>query len=358
MDIGLIGLPQSGKKTLFELLVGSDAPGKKQDPIKSRRGIAEVQDDRFDKLLSIYSPKKHTRARIEFLLLPKIEGHNISESDTFDELADVDALCHVVRVFENDAVYHVSGSVNPQRDIDFVNSELILHDLLFIEKRIQRIDNKLKKIKDETIVAEKALLEKLAHHLEGELPLRFFKLQREDKKLLTNHPFLTRKQLVVALNLSEGQLQDDKRTSELDERYRDLQISFVDVPAEVELEIASLESAEDRSAFMKEMGIQKTALYMLSRVCIEALGLISFFTVLAGGELRQWFLRRGSTALDAAGAIHSDLQRGFIRTEVIKYKDLIQVGSEEKVKSEGKLYVKGRDYVVEDGDILYVRFNV
>lgn len=357
MDIGLIGLPQSGKKTLFELLVGRGASAKTLDPAKSHRGVAEVQDDRFDKLLSVYSPKKNTRARIEFLLLPKIEGHNISESETFDELADVDALCHVVRVFQNESVYHISGSVDPSRDIDFVNSELILHDLLFIEKRLERIDNKLKKMKDEEAVLERALLDKLRDHLEGELPLRFFNLQREEEKLLASYPLLTRKQMIVVLNLSEGQLKDEDRIHDIKERYRNLQIFFVEVPAEAELEINSLESAEDREAFMKEMGIRSPALHTLTRTCIEALGVISFFTV-TGGELRQWILRRGSTAVEAAGVIHSDLQRGFIRAEVVAFEDLARAGSEERVKSEGKHHIKGRDYVVEDGDILHVRFNV
>jgi GTP-binding protein YchF len=357
MNIGLIGFPQTGKKTLFELLIGSGASNLKRDPMKSHRGFAEVMDPRFDKLLSIYSPKKYTPARIEFLLLPKIEGHNISESDLFDELVDVDALCHVVRVFQNDAVYHISGSVDSHRDIDFVNSELILHDLLFVEKRLQRIDNKLKKMKDEAAAAERALLERFRVHLEGEMPLRFYSLQREEEKMLASYPFLTRKQMIVVLNVSEEQLPYTGRMNELEEQYRNLKIHFVDVAAEAELEIASLESTQEREEFMKEMGIHGAALHMLTQACIQALGLISFFTV-TGGELRQWFLRRGSTAVAAAGSIHSDLERGFIRVEVINFEDLARAGSEEKVKSEGKLSVKGRDYVVEDGDILHVRFNI
>ncbi|MFH1754598.1 MAG: DUF933 domain-containing protein, partial [Candidatus Latescibacterota bacterium] len=357
MEIGLIGLPQSGKKTLFELLVGRDALSKKHDAMKSLRGIAYVKDVRFDALLSIYSPKKHTYARIDFLLLPKIDGHNISESNLFDELVEVDALCHVVRTFHNDAIYHVSGSVNPSRDIDFVNSELLLHDLIFVEKRMERIDKKLKKIKDESTAAEKTMMEKLLVHLEKEMPLRLYSLPREENKVLANYPLLTRKQLVVVLNVSEEQLADSERMRELVERYRELQISFVDVAAEAELEIASLESAEERAVFMKEMGIQRSALHAMTRACIDALGLISFFTV-SGQELRQWFLRKGSTAVEAAGTIHSDLQRGFIRCEVMNYEDLVRLGSEDKVKNEGKYYVKGRDYVVQDGDILYVRFNI
>jgi len=357
MDIGLIGLPQSGKKTLFELLLGGSASGKIQDPMKSHRGVAEVQDRRFDRLLSIYSPKKHTRARIEFLLLPKIEGRSLSESELFDELIDVDALCHVVRVFRDESVYHVSGSVDPPRDIEFVNSELILHDLLFIEKRLARIEDRLKKMKDETAACEKALLERLRVHLEGERPLRLQSLKREEEKILASYPLLTRKQMVVVLNIGEAQMRDSGRIEELQERYLDLNIRFVDVPAETEREISTLETAEDREAFMRELGMESTALHTLVHACIEALGLISFFTV-TGGELRQWFLRRSSTAAEAAGAIHSDMQKGFIRAEVVHFEDLARAGSEDMVKSEGKHYIKGRDYVVEDGDVLHIRFNV
>ncbi|NIO00809.1 MAG: redox-regulated ATPase YchF [Candidatus Latescibacteria bacterium] len=357
MDIGIIGLPQTGKKTLFQLLAGSGALEKRHDPMKSIRGMAEVQDPRFDTLLSIYSPRKHTRARIEFTLLPRIEARNISESDLFDEMVDADALCHVVRVFEDDAIYHTSGSVNHQRDIEFVNSELILHDLLFIEKRLERIKSKLKKMKDEAAVGERELLEGLKTHLEDEQPLRLFSLSRDDEKVLASYPLLTRKQLIVVLNVSDDQLGDDSILPGLKERYEALNIFFVRVPAKAELEIASLESEEERVAFMKEMGIDHPALHTLTRACIEALGLVSFFTV-TGGELRQWFVPKGSTALRAAGTIHSDLERGFIRAEVTKFEDLVRLGSEEKAKSEGKHYVKGRDYTVEDGDILHVRFNV
>ncbi len=357
MDVGIIGLPQTGKKTLFHLLTGTDPLAKRQDQKKMLRGVADVKDPRFERLLSIYSPRKHTLARIGFTLLPKIEARNISESDAFDELVETDTLCHIVRVFEDESIYHASGSVDPPRDIDFVNSELILHDMLFIEKRLDRLENKLKKMKDEAAAREKELLERLKIHIEEMQPLRRFVLSHDEIKILASYPLLTRKTMVIVLNVSEEQLMDKQRLRSLEERYRELEVHFVEVAAKAELEIASLESEEDRTAFMQEMGITDTALHTLTRVYIDALGLVSFFTV-TGGELRQWFVRKGSTAVEAAGTIHSDLERGFIRAEVVKSDDLIRWGSEEKVKSEGKHYVKGRDYVVEDGDILHVRFNV
>jgi GTP-binding protein YchF len=357
MEIGIIGLAQTGKKTVFRLLTGVGGTDKPFDPHKSVQGVAAVEDPRFDKLLSIYSPKKQTRARIQFTLLPKIEGHNISESDVFDEMVDVDTLCHVVRVFEDDSIYHVSGSVDPGRDIDFVNSELLLHDLLFMEKRLERIENKLKKIKDETILKEKALLLKLKPVLEEERPLRLYELTREEEKLIKSYPFLTRKTNLVVLNVSDEQLDDAGRPARFEERFRDQETAFVEVPAEAELEIAALESESDRAEFRRELGIESRAIDILTRTCINALGLVSFFTV-SRDELRQWFVRRGSTAAEAAGAIHTDMQRGFIRAEVMHYQDIVEQGSEEAVKSQGKFYLKGRDYIVEDGDLLAIRFSV
>jgi len=357
MEIGIIGLAQTGKKTLFRLLTGAAGPDKLFDPHKPVQGVAAVEDTRFYNLLTIYSPKKHTQARMQFTLLPKIEGRSISDSDAFDEMVDLDTLCHVARVFEDESIYHASGSVDPGRDIDFVNSELVLHDLLFIEKRLERIDNKLKKIKDETTLKEKALLLKLKPILEEERPLRFYELSREEEKLIKSHPFLTRKTNVAVLNVSDEQLSDAERLARFEERYRDQDIAFVELPVAAELEIAALESESDRAEFRRELGIETRAVDTLTRTCIKALGLISFFTV-NGDELRQWFVRRGSTAAEAAGVIHTDLQRGFIRAEVVHYHDLAELGSEEAVKSRGKYYLKGRDYIVEDGDLLAIRFSV
>jgi GTP-binding protein YchF len=357
MEIGIIGLAQTGKKTLFKLLTGTGGEDRIFDPHKSVQGVATVEDPRFDNLLDIYSPRKHTRARMQFLLLPKIEGRNISDSDTFDEMKDADAFCQLVRVFEDDSIYHPSGSIDPFRDMDFVNSELVLHDLLFMEKRLARIENKLKKMKDEESVRVRELLLKLKPHLEAELPLRLYELSKEEDKLIRSYPFLTRKAHIAVLNVSDDQLGDPGRLDRFEKRYRQRDMLMVEVPAQAELEIAGLESQADREEFRKELGIQSKAIDSLTRCCIQALGLISFFTV-SGSELRQWFVRRGSTAVEAAGVIHTDMQRGFIRAEVVHYQDLNDLGSEEAVKNNGKFYLKGRDYVVEDGDLLAIRFSV
>jgi GTP-binding protein YchF len=357
MNIGIIGLPQTGKNSLFQLLVGKGSLDHHSDPRKIARGIAEIQDPRFDSLVDLYAPKRQTRARIEVLLPPKIEERAVSEGDIFRDLAEVEAFCHVVRAFENQSVYHVSGSIDPIRDIDFVNTEFILHDLLFIEKRVERIEKDIQKAKDERASREKDVLVRLKQPLENETPLRVVDIPAEDEKIIRSYPLLSRRAMIIVLNVSDSELGDDDGVARVNERYRSCDIRCIQVPVQMEVEVSQLESQEERDAFMSELGIRDTALHALTEKCIEALGLVSFFTV-ASAEVHQWFVRKGADAVEAAGKIHSDMARGFIRAEVIKYSDLVELGSEEKVKSDGKLGVRGKDYVVEDGDILFIRFSV
>ena len=348
MKIGMIGLPQTGKKALFELLTGHKPSENEVASGKPIHGVAEIRDSRFDELVAMYKPKKEVRARIELELLPKIEKDAISKGDIFEDIAKVDALCHVVRAFKDDSIYHVSGSVDPKRDIDAINSELLLHDLIFIEKRFERLDKKVKQTREEASIKERDILAKLKAHLDKELPLRTLEISADDNKLLTSYPFLTRKEMIIALNVSEDQLKN-KPPVEGD--------NIMQVSAKVEAEIAALDSEEERKAFLLDLGITEPAMNILTRLCLKTLNLISFFTV-GQDEVRQWNVRAGSTAAEAAGAIHSDLQKGFIRAELIKLNDLKELGSEDAVKARGKFYLKGKDYIVEDGDILSIRFNV
>jgi GTP-binding protein YchF len=357
MNIGLIGLPQTGKKTLFALLVGKGALEHRGDPTKTARGVAEIRDPRFDSLLKFYAPKKHHRAQVEVLLPQRIEEQSVSKGAIFHDLAEVEVFCHVVRAFENESVYHIWGSIDPFRDIDYVNTEFILHDLLFVEKRLERIGKDLKKVRDEHALKERELLGKFKGHLEVEHPLRTMDITPEEQRVIASYPLLSARELIVVLNVADTDVNDGKRVGEIRKRYAASRVGCVQVAAEMEAEIAALDSEEERRAFMEEMALEDTALHILTRQCIDALGLVSFFTV-ASDELRQWFIGRGATAVEAAGKIHTDLARGFIRAEVIKYDDLARLGSEEKVRSAGKLAVKGRDYVVEDGDILFIRFSV
>ncbi len=357
MNIGIIGLPQTGKKSLFELLAGRGTAHGRGEGRKTVRGVAEVQDPRFDRVVSIYSPKKQSRARMDILLPPTIEERAVTEGDIFRDLAEVEVFCHVVRAFANDAVYHVSGSVDPGRDIAFVNTEFVLHDLLFIEKRLKRLDKDLMKKKDDAGKREKELLLKLGELLEKEQPLREVHIPPEEEKIIKSYPLLSRRKMIVVLNVSDSDVGDHALLEAMSERFSNSGIMMVQVAAEMELEIAALETVEERDEFMREIGIEDTALHLLTAQCVEALGLLSFFTA-APNEVRQWFLRRDAHAVDAAAQVHTDLARGFIRAEVISYADLDELGSEEAVKAAGKLAVKGRDYVVNDGDTLFIRFNV
>ncbi|MDD5546510.1 MAG: redox-regulated ATPase YchF [Candidatus Omnitrophica bacterium] len=357
MKIGIIGLPQTGKKTLFELLTNHKISEKDLASGKNIKSIAEIKDPRYDKLVALYKPKKQVRARIDIELLPKIEKDAITKGDIFKDIAETDAICHVVRAFKDDSVYHINGTVDPKRDIDSVNSELILHDLIFAEKRLEKLDLDLRKAKDEAKSKEREVVARVKTHIEKELPLRLLELKPEEKRVIASYPFVTLKEMILAVNVSEDDLKNKALLDDLKKKYEHLKIEVMLVSAKVESEIASLETEKEQQEFLSALGIEEPAINVLSRLCIQALNLISFFTV-GEDEVRQWPVKRNSSAPEAAGAIHSDLQKGFIRAEVIKFADLERLGSEEKVKEAGKLYLKGKDYIVEDGDIINIRFNV
>jgi GTP-binding protein YchF len=357
MNIGIIGLPQTGKKTLFKLLVGEAALPAHADPRQVHRGVAEVRDPRFDKLLEVYRPRKQTRARLDVWLLPKLEEDVVRKGDIFRDMGEVEALCHVVRVFEDASVYHLWGGPDPARAIEFVRSEMILHDLLFTEKRLERIESDLKKVKDEKRQREQGVLERFKAQLEEELPLRLLEISPEERPLTASYPFLTLRQMIVALNVSEDRLADDTLVRDLQRRFSGLGLQFVQIAVQAEAEISQLETEEERREFMEELGLSDTALHTLTAQFIEAVGLLSFFTA-AREELRQWFVRRGARAPEAAGKIHGDMERGFIRAEVVHYDDVVRYGSEEAAKAAGRYHVKGKDYEIQDGDVLKILFNV
>ena len=355
MKVGIIGLPQTGKLTLFQILTGN--PGPVGGVTKPLPGTADIVDSRFDTLVDMYEPKKNVHARIDLVLLPKMEQESIAKGNIFKDIADTDAICHVVRAFEDESVYHVDGSVNPIRDIDMVNSELIMHDLIFIEKRVEKLEVSIKKIKDETQAVELELLLKLKSHLEDEKPLRLLEITQDEEKLIRSYPFITRKQMVIVLNILEDDIADTDLIDSLQERCETGKMEIMQVSAQVESEIAMLDTEEEKEEFRNDLGIKEPALEKLAGLCLKALGLMSFFTV-GKDEVRQWLLRRDSYAPEAAGVIHSDLQRGFIRAEVFTYDDLIEHGDEAELKKAGKIHVNGKEYVVQDGDILNIRFKV
>ena len=356
MKLGMIGLPQAGKKTLFQALTGSAVHEAGGSP-KPVPGAADIVDQRFDNLVAMYQPKKEARARIDLVLLPRIEQETIAKGDIFRDISDVDALCHVVRAFEDDSIYHAAGSVDPLRDVETVNAELLLHDQVFQEKRIERLEADLKKVKSERQARELDLLRRMQAHLEDERPLRLMALDEEDDLLIRSYPLLTRKAMILVFNVDE----DQADSGALSGQIRDLcvagKMEAMTVPAKVEAEIALLDNDKERQEFRRDLGIGQSALEALTLLCLKALGRISFFTV-GKDEVRQWLVRANATAPAAAGIIHTDLQKGFIRAEVMQYDELIALGSEAELKKAGKLYVQGKDYVVADGDILNIRFNI
>lgn len=356
MKIGIVGFPQTGKKILFKLLSGAPID-KELDAKRPLIGVAEIRDPRFDFLLNVYKPKKAQRARIDIALLPTIEKDAISSDKIFKDISDMDALVHVVRAFIDDCIYHINGSVDSKRDIKAINAEFVMADLIFLEKRLNRIETSKDKSEIESLTKEKALLLRLKEQLDKELPLRLLELEIEEVKTLASYPLLTYKEMIILLNVSEDDLKSNVLTEQLGEEFKPQNLFFMQACLKIESEIAVLDSEEERREFQSGLGIVESALDGLSRTCAKALGLISFFTVVSN-EVRQWTIKKGASILEAAGSIHTDLQRGFIRAEVVKFSDLKQFGNEEAVKVAGKLSVKGKDYVVEDGDIIKIRFNV
>ncbi len=358
MKIGIIGLPQTGKKTLFELITKHKLTENELAANKPVSGLAEIIDPRFEKLVELYKPESEARARLNVEFIPKLEKGSFAKEEVLKALDGADVLCHIVRDFQDEAVYHINGSVDSKRDIDEINSELIFNDLAFIDKRLDRLNQTLKRTSEEKMMKERDVLAKMKAQLEAELPLRLLTLTPEDMKYLVSYPLLTLKELIVVLNVSEADLKNTSKLESYKKEHEKQRIFWMQVSVKVESEIAAFESADDRNTFLAELGIKEPAVDTLKRTCIEALNLISFFGV-GTDEVKQWTIPRGSSAPQAAGAIHSDLEKGFIRAEVMKYRDLAEAeGDEKKLHETGKVYLKGKDYIVEDGDILSIRFNV
>jgi GTP-binding protein YchF len=355
MKLGLIGFPQVGKRTLFRLLTGKES--EPENGKGEAQGLARVRDERFERLVEIYRPRVETPAQIEFSLLPDLEKQAERNTRIWRVLEKVDVICHLVRAFPEDTVFHVAGSVDPRRDITALNEELRLNDLLFIEKRIERLEKERVRNGDaRRSTQEKELLIRMKDHLEAGRFLNTFPFTDEEQKLVSGYIFLTRKPMILILNVGEEQLNNAGLIDQLAADFAGQAFQWIAVSARIEEELSHLDE-EERQAFLEELNIVQPALDRLTLVCFNTLGLISFFTV-GPDEVRAWTNRKESFAPQAARVIHSDIERGFIQAEVIKYEDLIQLGNEQKVREEGKLLQKGRDYVVEDGDIINFLFNV
>lgn len=357
MQIGLIGLPQAGKKTLLRLLTKVEAAAISASNGGAVPGICPVRDPRMDRLAAMYKPKKVTPATVQCLLMPDVTKDSAKNQELLKALQLVDVFGLVVRAFADETVFHLEGSVDPLRDIETIHTELILNDLLVVEKRLERLAKEAAKRSGTDRSKDQALFARLQAHLNEQAPLRTMALSAEDEKLLSGIVLLTRKPLIVILNVGEDALHDQRLSDEVRSRYAAHQIHRVHVSAKIEEELSQIDDPAERDAFLKDLGIAESAVDRLTRVGFDALGLIAYFTV-GADEVRAWTLRRGSSAAKAGGVIHSDIERGFIRAELIKYDDLMTLGSEQAVAGAGKLQLKSKEYVVEDGDILNFRFNV
>jgi hypothetical protein len=348
MKIALLGLAGAGKKTLFKLMTGS-APavvGAKGVP-----GVFAVRDPRVDALSALYKPEKTAYARMDILLLPDLEKTE-GKAAWLDEVRNLDGMVCVSRAFTDPTVFHPAGSVDPRRDLDDFFSELLFADLFLMERRKDKLASEMRARKTPEKERELQAVEHAAAQLEAGTPIRKATFSQAEREILVNMQFLTDKAVAGVVNTSH-----DVEIAGLRERLTKefgSRMSLSCFDAKLESEIAAMADEAERKEFLSGMGIAEPAVAVLTRGIYDALGLMSYYTV-GTDEVRAWTVRKGSTAPQAARAIHSDIERGFIRAEVMKYADLIALGSDAKVQEAGKSLLKGKDYVVEDGDILNFR---
>ncbi len=358
MRLGIIGLPNSGKTTIFNALTGGDyqtsAASKGQFEINT--ATLRVPDERIDHLSAIYQPRKTTYTNITYVDIGGLDqgiGEGALAGQFRNELAQVDGFLHVLRHFDDERVPHPYQQIDPARDLEIIDSEFLLLDLLAVEMRLQRIENELRvkgKKADQSLLDEKPLFEKLKTQLEAEQPLRSLALSRAEDKRIRGFGFLTRKPVLVLLNLGDQAI-NPKTLIQLN--YP--KAALAGIQGALEAEIAQLD-ADDAALFMREYGISELSRFKVIRLSYELLGIHSFFTV-GQDEVRAWSFPAGATAPQAAGFIHSDLEKGFIRAEVFRYDDMAELGSEIAIKGAGRQRLEGKEYTVLDGDILNIRHS-
>jgi GTP-binding protein YchF len=356
MRLGIIGLPQSGKTTLFNALTRMTQPtGIATGRIEIHTAVVDVPDPRVDCLSDMFKPKKTIYAKVTYADIAGLDGSAAKtgiSGTLLNQLTQMDGFIHVIRCFENENVVHPAGSIDPARDIMSMDSEFILNDLIAVERKIERLNEEKHKGggRDKTLVErEMVLFDQLHAALSEEKPLRDIDISIEEEKLLSGYGFLTRKPVLVVLNLSE-----DQTAPVVDYPHRQSQV--VSLQGELEMEIAQL-PPEEAKEFLDEYGIEEPSLNRMIRLSYDLLGLQSFFTV-GPDECRAWTVRRGALAPEAAGEIHTDLQKGFIRAEVVAYTDLVSLGGMVEARAKGKLRQEGKDYVVQDGDVINIKFNL
>jgi hypothetical protein len=360
MKTGIIGLPQVGKTSLFKILTKADISGSGfANPREAHLGVAKVPDDRLDRMAQLYNPKKLIHASVEYVDVAAIGQEALKETAFAANLRGVDALAHVVRAFDDPAIPHV-GEINPLRDIKTVDFDLIVNDLGQVEKRLERLEKDLKKMRTAELERESDLLTRAKAHLETELPLREMDISGDDEKRIRGFMFLSQKPILYVVNVNESttlgeDLEKAEQKYNLSEVAARKNAGATAICGKVEAELAEM-SDEEAQEFLSSYGLKESGLTRLIRKTYEVLGLISFFTV-GEDECRAWTVPKSSRAQSAAGAIHSDLEKHFIRAETIHWDKLLEAGSEANARAKGTLRLEGKEYIVQDGDVMHIRHS-
>lgn len=356
MRFGIIGLPQAGKTTVFNALTGRDQPTvRSSGRLDVHLAVVDVPDPRVDRLVELFKPRKTTYARVTYADITGLDGDTAKgeiSGPLLSQLSQMDGFVHVVRCFENHSVSHPHGAVDPLRDLAALNAEMLLNDLIVVERRLERIQSELDRGRgrnDAALATENALMTRLQTTLNNDTPLRDLSLDARELKMISGFGFLSLKPMLILFNTSDGQ-----STPCVD--YAGKHCEVVALQGKLEMDIAQL-PAEDKELFMEEYGIKESGLKRVISQTFCLMDIQTFFTV-GEDEVHAWTVPIGASALEAAGAIHTDLQKGFIRAEVIRNEELIDLGGLAEAKKKGKLRLEGKDYVVQDGDIVHVRFNI